>query len=170
MRLRAAYLLLQTALHVSGSDATHHQEHIQWRYPSSGAHTVTLPIIWSTYSDATHHQEHMQWRYPSSGAHTVTLPIIRSTYSDATHHQEHIQLHSQHLVLVAVSAEINKLNIVASLSIINWLRFAMQEHMNIRKLVQLLKSWIFVQSFPNCAPRMQRDTRPVPRGTVHTFV
>jgi hypothetical protein len=29
MRLYAVYLLLQTALHISGSDATHHQEHIQ---------------------------------------------------------------------------------------------------------------------------------------------
>jgi hypothetical protein len=29
MRLCRVYLLLQTALHVSGSDATHHQEHIQ---------------------------------------------------------------------------------------------------------------------------------------------
>jgi hypothetical protein len=29
MRQYTVYLLLQTALHVSGSDATHHQEHIQ---------------------------------------------------------------------------------------------------------------------------------------------
>jgi hypothetical protein len=29
MRLYTVYLLLQTALHVSGSDATHHQEHKQ---------------------------------------------------------------------------------------------------------------------------------------------
>jgi hypothetical protein len=29
MRLYAVYLLLQTAVHVSGSDATHHQERIQ---------------------------------------------------------------------------------------------------------------------------------------------
>jgi hypothetical protein len=29
MRLYTLYLLLQTALHVSGSDATHHQEHVQ---------------------------------------------------------------------------------------------------------------------------------------------
>jgi hypothetical protein len=29
MRLYTVYLLLQTAVHISGSDATHHQEHIQ---------------------------------------------------------------------------------------------------------------------------------------------
>jgi hypothetical protein len=29
MQLYTVYLLLQTALHVAGSDATHHQEHIQ---------------------------------------------------------------------------------------------------------------------------------------------
>jgi hypothetical protein len=29
MRLYTVYLLLQTALHVSGGDAAHHQEHIQ---------------------------------------------------------------------------------------------------------------------------------------------
>jgi hypothetical protein len=29
MRLHTVYLLLQTSLHVSGSDAAHHQEHIQ---------------------------------------------------------------------------------------------------------------------------------------------
>jgi hypothetical protein len=29
MRLYTVYLLLQTAVHVSGSDATHHQEQIQ---------------------------------------------------------------------------------------------------------------------------------------------
>jgi hypothetical protein len=29
MRLYTVYLLLQTALHVSGSDATRHQEHMQ---------------------------------------------------------------------------------------------------------------------------------------------
>jgi hypothetical protein len=29
MRLYTVYLLLQTTLHVSASDATHHQEHIQ---------------------------------------------------------------------------------------------------------------------------------------------
>jgi hypothetical protein len=29
MQLYAVYLLLQTAVHVSGSDATHYQEHMQ---------------------------------------------------------------------------------------------------------------------------------------------
>jgi hypothetical protein len=41
MRLRTVYLLLQTALHVSGSDATHHQEHIQ--LPSQRLTLVVVP-------------------------------------------------------------------------------------------------------------------------------
>jgi hypothetical protein len=38
MRLYTVYLLLQTAVHVSGSDATHHQEHIQ-------LHSELLPLF-----------------------------------------------------------------------------------------------------------------------------
>jgi hypothetical protein len=40
MRLSTAYLLLQTAQHVSGSDATHHQEHIQLH-----SHHLVLVVV-----------------------------------------------------------------------------------------------------------------------------